>query len=153
MVNFLKKHSILSYGLVVAAVLTIVSFIMYLVNASTGAGSVSVNAWVVVCFIGALILECGLWGFSDKLPKYCTSIGLLVVGALLTIVIYMWIMMAVPWAENVWFLSSVLEPDPTEVSSLNSALTGVIFVGITYVFLIVGAIPPSIVKEEETPKE
>lgn len=157
--NFFKRIHPLAYALAVSFIITIIAFIIYLVNASTGYGeTTTVNGGVVTAFIFAIILEAAIVAVSvlqavgklpipDKFLSLVNTVALLAVGACLTVVVYFWIFMAVPWAENVWFLSSVLDYTDAEKASLDTALTGVIFVGVAYVALIVGSIPARLIKE------
>lgn len=148
MKDFFKRYNLFGYLLLGSACLTLVSFIWYCVNQTTGyaAGS-SVNGWAVTCFILAFLVEVGCFLFAKKLPKWAHGVSLLVAGALLVVALVIWIMSAVPWAADVWFIP--VNYPAAEGAALWNAIGGVIIMVVGYCLLIAASVPGSLLKAEE----
>lgn len=134
MLAFIKKQTIASWLVCAGTILGLIAVIIFLVNSTTGyfAGQY-MNAWIpLASFLAIIIASCAII-FAENVKRYI-DIGIMLAVILLGLSLVMYIYSRIDVMANVWFIP--VPNSDTEIASVNTALTGIIFYGISILTLI-----------------
>lgn len=136
--SFIKKQNVFGWLLCAGAVLSLISLIIYLVNATSGFLADSGVDGIVVSFpIIAILGSIALFLFSDKLDERIVGFATFVIGLLLAIACVQFVKVRID------AIGDLLNPIPhteAEFAAVNLAITGIVFYGITMIVYVVATV-------------
>lgn len=144
--KFVKKQNVFGWILCVAAVLSLVSMILYIVNSTSGyMKGIDVNATPIVLPILAILGSAALWLFSDKLDDRLTGLATFALAILLAV-------SAVIFAiERVDVIGDMLNPVNHPVAqekAVSGAIVGIVFYIVTFLIYTVTTFAGRLTKKE-----
>ena len=119
----IKKLGGASYPAMIAAVVAIISLIVYIVNATTGYMSGrEMNFLIVIATLVSIVLLAAVVLCADRLDNKVVDLMLVLAGVLLIVGLSLFILDRVSIIADIYFLP-VNYPD-SEAATMNSALAG-----------------------------
>lgn len=126
-INWIKKQTVSSWLVILAALLTLIALIIHCVNSTTGYYlNQSVDALPLVFDIIVILLLAGIVATQGKVSHWIVSVALIVVVVFLSVSLCNLINARTDAAANEWFIPET-SADPTRGESLNLAITCAVF--------------------------
>ena len=143
--NFIKKQNVFGWILCAGTFLAFVSWIIYLVNSTTGyLASEPTEATPIVLPILVIIGSIALWLFSDKLDDRLVGLASFVLCILMAFATMMYIV------DRVDVIGDLLNPvnhPAAQISAVNVAIAGIVMYLVTFIVYVVATIGGRLTKK------